>query len=71
MNAVDKDREFPFLVGMEALIGVAALAEAAEDVLARVAGRHDGLAEMPNGSVVRDIERLGCKSWKPLATVAR
>ena len=56
--AVDQDREFAFLVGLEALIGVATLLEAAKDMLSRITRRHDGLAEWPDSSIIGNIERL-------------
>jgi hypothetical protein len=56
--AIDQDREFAFLARLEALIGVAALLEAAKDMLSRITRRHDGLAEWPNCSIIGDIEGL-------------
>jgi hypothetical protein len=51
--AVDQDREFAFLVGLDALIGLATLLEAAKDMLSRITRRHDGLAGWPDSSIIR------------------
>ena len=56
--AVDQDREFAFLVGLDALIGLATLLEAAKDMLSRITRRHDGLAGWPHSSIIGNIERL-------------
>jgi hypothetical protein len=56
--AVDQDREFAFLVGLDALIGLATLLEAAKDMLSRITRRHDGLAGWPDSSIIGNIERL-------------
>jgi hypothetical protein len=58
VRAVDDDGKFPLLVRVKALIRITAAAEAAEDMLLGVAGRHHGFAEIPNGPIVRNIERL-------------
>src|SRR5580704_4146242 len=48
-----RDREFAFLVGLDALIGLATLLEAAKDMLSRITRRHDGLAGWPDSSIIR------------------
>jgi hypothetical protein len=53
-----RDREFAFLVGLDALIGLATLLEAAKDMLSRITRRHDGLAGWPDSSIIGNIERL-------------
>jgi hypothetical protein len=56
--AVDQDREFAILVGLDALIGLATLLDAAKDMLSRITRRHDGLAGWPDSSIIGNIERL-------------